>query len=232
MDFTIEELVPIVAELADRYNGYEDISVTYETAQQLMGAVLYCIREAGQAEGNAMVSKEGVTARQMYEIGLKRVEEKVKMALDMYNQLLPEFDCYDNLCLYDTFVKGLPEFFKWYDIRFCPQDTILTLDYPVAADLSGYTGIDAVCAFIECVRKEQAVLKRFPREYVIEVLRRHCEEYEENLGGCDCGNCGKNNVNLKENDEGYEEHGLSYKEMIENIAEIVLKDARITGEMR
>lgn len=129
--YGMEELVPLVGKLADRYNGYEDTSVTYEKAQQLMGAVLYCIREAMWAGGNAMASREKVPAQQMYEAGLKAVEEKVKKALEIYNEMMPEFDSYGNRCLYDTFVKGLPEFFKWYDMRFYPQDTILTLDYPL-----------------------------------------------------------------------------------------------------
>ena len=163
--------MPIVGELANQYNGYEDTSVTYEKAQQLMGAVLYCIREAVQAEENAVASKEKMPARQMYENGVKAVEEKVKEALKMYNQLMPEFDSYGNSCLYDTVVKGLPEFFKWYDVRFHPQDTILTLDYPILKDISGYTGIDAVYEFIRSVKKEQDFLKRFPRVCGRDALR-------------------------------------------------------------
>ena len=34
--YGMEELVPLVGKLADRYNGYEDTSVTYEKAQQLL----------------------------------------------------------------------------------------------------------------------------------------------------------------------------------------------------
>ena len=177
--YGMEELVPLVGKLADRYNGYEDTSVAYEKAQQLMGAVLYCIREAMWAGGNAMASREKVPAQQMYEAGLKAVEEKVKKALEIYNEMMPEFDSYGNRCLYDTFVKGLPEFFKWYDMRFYPQDTVLTLDYPLLKDISGYTGIDAVYEFIVCIKKEQHFLKKFSRDYVIGLLREYCGEYEE-----------------------------------------------------
>ena len=45
MDYPLEELIPLAAELASRYSGYEHTSVTYETAQRLMDAVLYCINE-------------------------------------------------------------------------------------------------------------------------------------------------------------------------------------------
>ena len=42
----MEELVPIVGKLAGEYMGHASTSVTYETAEQLMEAVLYCVREA------------------------------------------------------------------------------------------------------------------------------------------------------------------------------------------
>ena len=42
-----EELLPLVARLAKKYTGGESTSVTYETAQYLMEAVLYCINECG-----------------------------------------------------------------------------------------------------------------------------------------------------------------------------------------
>ena len=43
--YTMEELVPIVGRLAEKYCAGESSSVTYEKAEQLMGAVLYCIHE-------------------------------------------------------------------------------------------------------------------------------------------------------------------------------------------
>ena len=41
--YEMEELVPIVAQLAEKYTSKESSSVSYERAQQLMEAVLYCI---------------------------------------------------------------------------------------------------------------------------------------------------------------------------------------------
>ncbi|MFT4006898.1 MAG: DUF6179 domain-containing protein, partial [Lacrimispora sp.] len=45
MNIEMEELIPVVAELADKYTGKESTSITYDKANQLMGAVLYCIQE-------------------------------------------------------------------------------------------------------------------------------------------------------------------------------------------
>lgn len=202
----MEELLPIVGKLAERYTAGESTSVTYERAQQLMEAVLYCIREAksagrdadnpyncgleysGQDTSNARAQfmlneaaneKKKISAQQTYEMGLACVEKKVKAALALYNEMQVHFDSYGNRCLYDTFVKGMPEFFKWYDIRFAPQDTILTLDYPVSRDLTAYTGIDRIYEYLVCIRQEQEFLSAFPREYVIDILREYNPFYED-----------------------------------------------------
>lgn len=184
MNYTMEELAPIVGKLAAAYTSHESTSLSYEKAEQLMGAVLYCIRELEQAGSRSVISSEKMPALRAYEAGRACVEEKVKTALRLYNELLPEFSHYESRCLYDAFVRGVPEFFKWYDIRFAPQDTILTLDYPVLKDLSGYTGIDNVYEWIRCIGWEQRFLRLFPDSFVLRILskyKKHGGEMAENL---------------------------------------------------
>lgn len=202
--YTMEEMVPIVGRLAEKYCAGESSSVTYEKAEQLMGAVLYCIREAenagtdmtgpavqGAGEDVTFVSDTlEMSAKQAYERGVKLVKQKTEYGLALYNRLMTNFAWYGSMCLHDTMVKGIPEFFKWYDCLLEPQNTILTLDYPVLRDLSGLAGIDRIYAFLECIRLEQKFLGKLPHEYV----RAALSEYN---GG--------------------------YAEMIENICEIVLR---------
>ncbi len=178
----MEELLPIVGKLAEKYTAGESTSVTYEKAEQLMGAVLYSIRELEEEGRNQIVSADGMTARKAYEMGASCVEKKVKLALILYHKVLAEFDSYGNRCLADTFVKGMPEFFKWYDMKYAPQDTILTLDYPVLCDLSGYSGIDKIYEYIACIRLEQRFLRAFPREYILDTLREYDNAYEDIIG--------------------------------------------------
>lgn len=74
-------------------------------------------------------------------------------------------------------IKGLPEFFKWYDVRFFPQNTILTLDYPILADLRSMSGIDAVWEYVKCIALEQDFLLKFDESYVREILYQYHGEY-------------------------------------------------------
>ena len=161
--YKMEELVPIVGKLAQRYTAGESTSVTYEKAEQLMGAVLYCIREAayaergdyscekGQQKCDILAKQEKLSAQQAYERGLACVEKKVRAALSLYNELMTAFDSYGNRCLY----------------------------YPVLQDLSAYTGIDRIYEYLHCIEKEQAFLRTFPRNDVIDALARYNPAYED-----------------------------------------------------
>lgn len=246
MHYEMEELVPIVGRLAQKYTAGESTSVTYEKAEQLMEAVLYCIREAqqepeenafardGDGSGSGLsVSQKKLSAEQAYKRGAACVEEKVRQALKLYHQILPEFCSYENDCLYDTFVKGIPEFFKWYDAAFCPQDTILTLDYPVLKDLSRLSGIDRVYEFINCIRLEQKFLKKFSPDYVMEVLeqytRRVSRGMEEKGAGrahpeeSACGSAEAADTADMEGPGGF--HAFSRREIMDNLCEIVFPSA-------
>lgn len=182
MDYEMEELVPIVGKLAEKYTAHESTSIPYEKAEQLMGAVLYCIHELEEIDGNSLALNEKVPAQRAYELGVSYVEEKTEKALNLYNKIIPEFCHYENQCLYDTFIKGIPEFFKWYDIRFEPQNTILCLDYPILKDISVYTGIDRIYEFIKSICLEQKFLKLFPAGYIINVLSKNNRNWKESVG--------------------------------------------------
>lgn len=179
MNYQMEELVPLVGKLAEKYTAGESSSVTYETAEQLMGAVLYCIQELEQSDLHAVEPAEPLSAEKAYAIGMEWVEKKARETIHRYREISTDFVSYGNVCLSDTFLKGIPEFFRRYDMRFAPQNTNITLDYPVLADLSGCTGIDKIYAFLQCIDLEQQFLGKFPEDFVREILRRYHPDYEE-----------------------------------------------------
>lgn len=174
--YQMEELLPIVGKLAEKYTGMDSTSISYEKAEQLMEAVLYCIAKAEDNGPYALTAGEGASAQELYRLGKANLEKKVKAALKLYHDILPEFCSYGNPYLKETFLNGLPGFFQWYDVEFAPQNTLLTLDYPVLKDLSLYTGMDKIYEFLVCMKAEQAFLKVFPEDYVKGVLRQYYGE--------------------------------------------------------
>ncbi len=177
MDFEMEELLPIVSELAKKYTHCESTSVTYEQAQILMEAVLYCLEEC-RREAGALPVQKAVSAREQYQAGVMLVTQKVTEIAKRFNALSEGFEDFGVRCLRDT-VQGIPLFLERYDVRLCPQDTILTLDYPVLWDWSGYSGADAVFIVLCAIQKEQQFLQKLGREYVTAVLYRYNVEYRE-----------------------------------------------------
>lgn len=125
-----------------------------------MEAVLYSIHEGEWEEQFSLIENSELSPEKAYDIGAKCVEKKTKYTLSLYNEVMVHFYSYENECLYDTVAKGLPEFFKWYDLKYEPQNTILTLDYPVLIDNPEHTGIDKIY------------------EYVVEVLSKYNSEYK------------------------------------------------------
>ena len=170
-NYIMEELIPIVAKLAGQYTGGDSSSISNSKAQQLMGAVLYCIQANEPEQQQALVSNTKIPAQQAYELGYRLIEKKVQQALALYNELLANFADYGSHFLHDTVLNGLPEFFKWYDIRFEPQNSILTLDYPVLQDLSKHTGIHLIYEYIRCLLLEQHFLQQFSEDYIRQSLK-------------------------------------------------------------
>lgn len=177
LGYQLEELVPIVAELTPKYAGFEHSSITYEKAQMLMEGVLYCIHECIADNSHGFLAKE-LPAKEAYTLGQEIVAKKVQALQALSNRLIFNFRDYGLECLKDVITKGLPAFLTNYDSKYTPQETLLTLDYPIFQDISALSGVDAVLAYAKCLELEQQFLGKFDTEYVIEVLRTYHADYE------------------------------------------------------
>ena len=119
-----------------------------------------------------------MSANKLYEWGVALVQKKVRHTSNLYKAMRLSFCGYGNACLEDTFLKGMPAFFKKYNFRFEPQNTILTLDYPVLKDLSAYSGIDKIHNYLLCLDMEQTFLRRFTKHQVQAMLSHYNADYE------------------------------------------------------
>lgn len=194
MDYDVEELLVLVKELSDIHTSKESTSITYETAQKLMNAVLYCTRENDfelynneVGEAKVVSVKKFPSAREAYDSGYRLVIEKIKEAREIFNEIVIDFKDYGNRAYYETVVKGIPEFFRWYDPRLNPMDHIILVDYMVLEHLNELEGVDLIYRYLLCIRMEQKFLRRFPEEYISEVLKLLYTNYEDlivNISGC------------------------------------------------
>lgn len=172
MDYQMEELLPIVSELAWKFSGCESASISYEKTQSLMEGVIYCLEEYHHSSQN-IPARGAITVKEKYEIGARLVSEKAADVRNIFNALVPQFEDFGVICLHDTVRKGIPQFLKWYDVKFCPQDTLLTLDYPLLFDLTPLKGVDAVHKYICAVCIEQKFLNQFDKNYILQILEKY-----------------------------------------------------------
>lgn len=194
-----EQLLEIVTYLSEKYTSKESTSISYEAAEKLMTAVIYCLKEytVDQQEqaalqnlpANRVDNKNEITVMEAYKKGYQLVIKKTKMAKELYKIILQDFCSYQNRSMEDTIIKGMPCFFKKYDPIFAPQDTILLLDYPVVRMeeiINHMSGIDAIYEYLLRYRSEQKFLRNFPQEYILEKLKSYHTDYEELLENIGC----------------------------------------------
>lgn len=175
MKYEMEELIPIVAGLADQYTSKESTSISYERANHLMEAVLYCIDQC--SEGRQLTGSRGLTAIEAYRYGYELVVQKVKRTQELYNEMIMDFCAYGNENYRETVERAMPGFFRYYDAKFAPQETIITMDYPTIRPIADKTGINAVAKYIEYISYEQRFLRALPEKYICDILLRFQPDY-------------------------------------------------------
>lgn len=179
-NYKIEELLPIVSDLAKKYTSNESSSISYEKARMLMSAVIYCLDECNKIPSEDIDNIAGnISAKKLYEQGLQYVFKKVLKCKELYEHLIIDFHSYQCRNCYDTVIEGIPAFFQWYDPVFRPQDHILTLDYPTIKPLVNLCGVDAIYQYLCNIQIEWRFLNAFPDEAIIGLLNRMMPEYEE-----------------------------------------------------
>lgn len=172
--YQMEELIPLVTRLAEKYTGCDHTSISYEKAQALMEAVMYCIQEFERSSGANTLLFVNPDPKEAYEAGRRIVLDKAMELRQLYNQMIPDFKDYGSPYLRDLVTAGIPQFLKVYDPLYAPQETLLTLDYPLLKDIRSLTGIDAILTCLQWISLEQEFLRGLDHLYVQEVLRASC----------------------------------------------------------
>jgi len=182
-EYSMEELLPIVAGLAEKYTANESTSISYERAEQLMEAVLYCIKQCNNHYNNQcskqMLSKDRLPATEAYKQGYEYLIELGKRTQQLYNEMIIDFNSYGNENYHATVTLAIPEFFKRFDARFAPQETLITMDYPTIRPITDCSGMDAISKYVEYIACEQRFLGALPEDYVCEVLYQFQADYRK-----------------------------------------------------
>lgn len=177
MNYSIEELMPIVVMLAEKKTSKESSSISYEQANWLMEAVLYGINQLKNS--SLPKTKSKLNAKEAYQLGYKTLISRIKETQELYNNMIQNFCAYENENYWDTVTKAIPGFFRYYDPQFAPQDSIITMDYRTILPVEHKTGIDAIQPYVTYLSYEQQFLQELPNEYVISILSEFQANYRK-----------------------------------------------------
>lgn len=179
MEYAMEDLMPVLIWLTEKYTAKESTSVTYERAQILMKAVIYCIDENYTDIRHSIRNRGETNLQVLYQRGYELVIAKVYQAKKVYNEIIEEFEDYRCRAYRETIIDGMPAFFRKYDPKFNPQGHLLTLDYPAIQTWPDLTGVDLILEYLQSIRLEQKLMNLFERKRIMDLLERTVPEYEE-----------------------------------------------------
>jgi len=179
-EYSMEEILPVLATRASKYTSNESTSVSYDVARQLMGSILYCIEANGKDVSTEILdSTNKMPADAAFQIGLAKRKEKISKAKNLYETIRHSFCSYQNECYYDTVIKGMPAFFLRYDVEFDATNHILTLDYPLIYPVTDQTGIDIIHEYLIRTQIEQRFLNHFSTDSIEMILNGYDKNHAE-----------------------------------------------------
>ncbi|MGM9977843.1 MAG: DUF6179 domain-containing protein [Clostridium sp.] len=177
------DIISLLGERVEKFTMGDSTSVTKETAERILGSILYCIKSdsnntiKNSSLDKCLIKEENLDIRTAFYNGLLIKKEKIKKAKILCEDIKKEFCFIDNCYYKDIIWKGMDAFFKNYDVEFNPQYNVLTLDYPLYIEIENLSGIDLIYEYLKRFYIEERFLKKFEIYVIEEVLRGYNDNF-------------------------------------------------------
>ena len=177
------DIISLLRERVEKFTIEDSSSVTKETAERILGSILYCIKSdsnntiKNSSLDKSLIKEENLDIRTAFYNGLLIKKEKIKKAKILCENIKREFYFIDNCYYKDIIWKGMDAFFKNYDVEFNPQYNVLTLDYPLYIEIENLSGIDLIYEYLKRFYIEERFLKKFEIYVIEEVLRGYNDNF-------------------------------------------------------
>lgn len=177
------DIISLLGERVEKFTMRDSTSVTKETAERILGSILYCIKSdsnntiKNSSLDKSLIKEENLDIRTAFYNGLLIKKEKIKKAKILCENIKREFCFIDNCYYKDIIWKGMDAFFKNYDVEFNPQYNVLTLDYPLYIEIENLSGIDLIYEYLKRFYIEERFLKKFEIHVIEEILRGYNDNF-------------------------------------------------------
>ena len=174
-----EALYALLEERCRRYTMGDSTSLPIDTAQRLLGSILYCLDLSRRFPSQDTGSDAPIRAR--WQAGVceaKRIQKRAKLLLLQAKRTQPPLV---NTAYCDT-LDALPAFFAAYDVDFFAQEIPCSFDYPLCHPIDeALLGAEYLKAFLRRLLSENMFLRAFSQETLGALYARYYIDYSDLL---------------------------------------------------
>lgn len=171
------KLWQLLAKQTERYS-LGDSSVRIETAQELLASVCFTLdavlKTTGAAPGLLVTERLDV----LFDRGLKIIEAKIAECKRLWQAACVSAPDIGNISYHDT-LRSIGGFEKRYNYRFFAHHITCDIDYQLCHPVpESYQGVEYVNEYLRRVIAENVILRLFPHDLTIRLLKRYCPDYK------------------------------------------------------
>ncbi|MBW7572813.1 DUF6179 domain-containing protein [Caproiciproducens faecalis] len=195
-------LLTMLGEEVLRYTGYESSSVQVEKAQSLYESMLYCITAYLNTLPDPYAALRALSLQQIFFGGLELVRQYAAECKVLLKRAKDTRVQTDLIAYNHTIDSEIDLLLKGYDPRFQAQNTtalstMANISYPLFSDDLSVTGILYIRNYLLKLIEENEFCAGYSKNYIRALLLTHGVK-----------------------------HGIDYRDMLVNIKELILEQAR------
>ena len=156
-------------------------SVPVETAEELLSSVCFILDAYIKATGTAQKLLVTENLDILFKGGLEIIEAEIEEGKRLWQAACMSAPEIDNISYRDT-LQNIGSFWKRYDYRFFAHQTPCEIDYQLCHPVSErHQGIEFINEYLHRIIVENSIMRLFPRDLIVRLLRRYCPDYKELL---------------------------------------------------
>ncbi|MBU5307255.1 hypothetical protein KQI18_05595 [Clostridioides mangenotii] len=178
------EVAKLLRNLILKSTKGQSSSIKVESAEQIMNSIWYaldafCIKFESVEEISDKLIKKSLV--EIYTEGIKIIKEEFDMTKSHFEELLKNdaISKFENMAYRDTINEAFPTFFKKYNYEFAANNTMATIDYPLAIeDNLTIEGLVYMKNYLDCLVEENKFIKLLQEKSLQHLLDEYSKYYK------------------------------------------------------
>lgn len=163
------------------YSG-GDTSAPIETVERVLASAKYCVEgyKRSLADKQTLLASEQ-SVSEMFDAGLRLQKQYVEEAKGLLDEVRATMLPIELIAYNDTVYHGIPPFFNGYDVYFAAHMIPGSIDYPLAADVTGLAGVEFIREYLKRLLWENKFCSAFAPHRIERLLQAYGGGWQELL---------------------------------------------------